>query len=118
MEEVDADHLTLPPQAGFFGVAPGTNSVSNPNALATVSRNALFTNVALTNDGDVWWEGLSPKPPQPLRSWRGEDYVAGVTKGPAAHANSRFTVSAAQVSICLGFALLFYLIIMTGCSSC
>ncbi len=79
------------PEAGFFGVAPGTSEKTNPNALATLGHDAIFTNVALTADNQPWWEGL---PGQPVTDWRGRDYDPA--NGPAAHPNSRFTVSAKQ----------------------
>jgi len=79
------------PEAGFFGVAPGTSASTNPNALATLSHDAIFTNVALTADNQPWWEGL---PGTPVTDWRGRDYDPA--NGPAAHPNSRFTVSAKQ----------------------
>jgi phosphoenolpyruvate carboxykinase (GTP) len=79
------------PEAGFFGVAPGTSSATNPNALATTRHDAIFTNVAVTHDNQPWWEGL---PGKPVTDWQGRPHDAG--KGPAAHPNSRFTVSAKQ----------------------
>jgi len=80
------------PEAGFFGVAPGTSAKTNPNALAMLDRDAIFTNVGVTGDDNPWWEGLPDG--IPVRDWRGNDYHPG--NGPAAHPNSRFTVSAKQ----------------------
>ncbi|MFN8370366.1 MAG: phosphoenolpyruvate carboxykinase (GTP) [Bacteriovoracaceae bacterium] len=93
--DADGKLYAINPEAGLFGVAPGTNFESNPNAMEAISRNTIFTNVAITSDLDVWWEGLTKTPPEGMIDWTGKPYDTKSGK-PAAHPNARFTAPLSQ----------------------